>query len=107
MLNPYTVDLSDVLVISIPNCKDLQKFIDREFKLFLLDLNRLLRAVEPIHVFMRPDVIGVRVGKRSVAESQEQNKEIMNLFHINNHRYQSLLSAGIKVIALCFSLLLA
>ena len=62
VLKPYTIDLSDVLVISIPNCKDLQKFIDREFKLFLLDLNRLLRAVEPIQASQRGDVIAVRVG---------------------------------------------
>ena len=68
VLNPYTIDLSDVLVISIPNCKDLQKFIDREFKLFLLDLNRLLRAVEPIQASQRGDVIAVRVGMKQSSE---------------------------------------
>ena len=68
VLKPYTIDLSDVLVISIPNCKDLQKCLDREMKLVLLDLNRLLRAVEPIQASQRGDVIAVRVGMKRKRE---------------------------------------
>lgn len=64
VLNPYTIDLSDVLVISIPNSKDLLKFIDREYKLFLVELNKRLRALQPIQVVQRADVLGLRVVKR-------------------------------------------
>lgn len=56
------VDLSDVLVSSVPNCKELQKFIDREYKRFLLELNVLLRSLQPIEIHSRNDVVEIRVG---------------------------------------------
>ena len=56
------VDLSDVLVSSIPNCKDLQKFVDKEYKPFLLELNIYLRALQHVEIKTRSDVIETRVG---------------------------------------------
>ena len=45
----------------MPNCKDLLKFIDKEYKLFLLELNIYLRALPHIEVKTRSDVVEVRV----------------------------------------------
>ena len=61
VLHPFTLDISDVLVSSVPNCKDLLKFIDREYFLFLSQLNRYLRSVtlNPIH--NREDITELRV----------------------------------------------
>lgn len=46
---------------SIPNCKDLQKFIDKEYKKFLLELNVQLRSLSPIEVHSRNDIVDIRV----------------------------------------------
>ena len=54
--------MSDVLVSSIPNCKDLQKFIDKEYKKFLLELNVQLRSVPSIEIHSRNDIVDIRVG---------------------------------------------
>ena len=53
--------MSDVLVSSIPNCKDLQKFIDKEYKKFLLELNIQLRSLSPIDIHSRNDIVDIRV----------------------------------------------
>ena len=63
------VDLSDVLVFSIPNCKDLQKFVDKEYKHFLLELNIYLRALQHVEIKTRSDVIETRVGERAASEA--------------------------------------
>ena len=55
------VDLSDVLVSSIPNCQELHKFIDKEYKEFLLDLNIQLRSLPRIQVRSREDISELRV----------------------------------------------
>lgn len=60
-LHPYTIDLSDVLVSSVPNCKDLHKFIDKEYVEFLSQLNRSIRSLPPISIHSREDVTEVRV----------------------------------------------
>ena len=63
------VDLSDVLVSSIPNCKDLQKFVDKEYKHFLLELNIYLRALQHVEIKTRSDVIETRVGEIKSSEA--------------------------------------
>ena len=55
------IDLSDVLVSSIPNCQELHKFIDKEYKEFLLDLNIQLRSLPRIQVRSREDISELRV----------------------------------------------
>lgn len=63
VLHPYTIDISDVLVSSVPNCKDLQKFVDREYFDFLSQLNRYLRNLTSFTIQSNEDCSEVRVGK--------------------------------------------
>lgn len=65
LIRPFTIDISDVLVSSIPNCKDLLKFIDREFFIFLSQLNRFLRSIPPFSIHSRDDITEIRVREYS------------------------------------------
>ena len=57
-----------MLVSSVPNCKELHKFIDREYKRFLLELNVLLRSLQPIEIHSRNDVVEIRVRPGGLGE---------------------------------------
>lgn len=54
---------------SIPNCKDLQKFVDKEYKHFLLELNIYLRALQHVEIKTRSDVIETRVSEIESSEA--------------------------------------